>query len=214
MPSVGSPLRLGSEVDSQVFGRMLSGSEVEADVIASLSMWLPTYVAEAERQEGLGAGALAPVRSVTTEATPGRRFPEEQLPCLIVVSPGLAERPEMSGQGGAYRARWAIGIAVVVEARTRTETDRLAKIWAALIAGIMLQQQDIGKGCRGVTWEGQVYDEVPAEDRRTLAAGQNEFTVEYDGAIYSRLGPSEPNDDPRGWPLVQTVHNEYVMEDK
>lgn len=213
MPAIGAPLPLGSEVDSQVFGRMLSGSEVEGDIIATLRAWLPTYMAEAERQEGLPAGSLEAVRSVTTESSP-QRFPEDQLPCLIVVSPGLATPPEMSGARGAYRARWAIGIAVVVEARTRAETDRLAKIWAALIAGLILQQQQVGKGSRGITWEDQRYDEVPAEDRRTLAAGQNEFTVEYDNVILSRLGPSEPDSDPEGWPLVQTVHNEYVMEDK
>ncbi len=209
----GSSLQMNSEVSSVVFGRMLSASEVEADIIGALERWLPTYVAEAERQEGLSRGAIEPIRSVTTEATL-QRFPEDQLPCLIVVSPGLASRPEMAGEKGSYRARWAIGISVVVEARTRAETDRLAKIWAALVAGLMLQQPDMGKGCRGVTWEDQRYDEVPAGERRTLAAGQNEFTVEYDGAIFSRLGPSEPDTDPVSWPLVQTVNNEYVMEDK
>lgn len=189
-----------------VFGNLLTGRDVEQDVLEHLQTWMGTYLAEVERQSGLAP--LPPVRSWTSH-NEFDKWPEEQIPCVLIVSPGLAGAPVKDGDG-TYRASWSLGVAVIVSGASRDDTNHLAKLYSAAVRAILLQHPGLADDCRGVTWVDERYDDLPPEDGRTLAAGQNVFAIEYTNVLNSRLGPAAPSEDPEEWVLVDS--HEIVLE--
>lgn len=189
-----------------VFGEILLGSDVEQAVIANLQTWFPTYLAEVERQESLDAQSIPLPRSYDT-VNEFRKWPENQLPAVIVVSPGLAEVPLTEGDGRT-RATWVVGIGVVVSARDKRSTGNLAKLYAAVVRALMMQQQSLGGIGMGSTWRHETYTDIPADDERTLGACQVIFEVECGDVVSQSKGlpapPEDPYTDP-DWPTVETA---------
>src|SRR5262245_7939817 len=99
-----------------IFRRILTTHEVETRAIPGLTKWVPTYPAELERQTEREPGSL-PVPRAWTTATSFDKWPEDQLPAVLVISPGLLEPPNGEGDG-SYRAKYSLGIGVITSART------------------------------------------------------------------------------------------------
>lgn len=176
-------------------GPMVHAAQVEEAARSTLQAWIPTYLASMERQLGLAPRTLPPPRSwvVSTEVD---RWPEEALPSVLLLSTGLAEEPARDGQG-RYRARFALGVAVVVSASDEKATDELAKIYTAAIRTCLLQQHSLGGLALGVDWEDERYDVLPGRSRGPLAAGQVVLSVDVEDVVAARSGPrGTPPDDP------------------
>lgn len=187
-----------------LFGPLRHGGEIEDAVLASLQLWLPDYLREVERQAGLDAEVLEGPRSIgwAPEMT---KWPEDQLPSLIVVSPGTSEDPERDGEG-VHRARFALNVGVVASAADERDTRRLAQLYGAVVRGCLLQHRILAEEIQVVAWNGEGYDDIPqaAEMRRTVALGLNRFTVEIGDLVSDTQGPGEPTDggDPGDWPVI------------
>lgn len=198
-----------------VFDHILTADVVEQHALETLQTWLPTYLREVERQTGRDPNTLPAVRS-WKPVNIFERWPEDQLPAVLLVSPGLIGTPEKEGDG-YYRARWSLGIGVVVSARDAATTNSLAKVYAAAVRATILQHQSLGGHSRGVGWVDEKYDDLPAEKGRTLAAGQNIFWVEYAQVVSTKGGPIQPvpPDDeppPEDWPTVETADTTIESE--
>lgn len=191
----------------EVFGEVLLGSNVEQAVIENLKTWFPTYVAEVERQEGIDPESIPLPRSYDT-VNEFRKWPENQLPAVIVVSPGLAGVP-MSEGDGRTRASWAIGIGVVASAKDKRSTNNLAKLYAATVRTLMLQQQSLGGIGMGTSWRHESYSDIPTDDGRTLGACQVILEVEAGDVVRTKAGlpvpPDNPYDPDPVWPTVETA---------
>src|SRR4051812_27844406 len=156
-------------------GPIVSARDVEQAAIDTLHKWLSTYLGEAEDQHSRARGSLPRPRSITTTNS-FDKWPEDQLPCLLLVCPGLAEAPKAEGNG-RYRALFALGAAVVVSAKTEAATEELSKLYVAAVRTCLVQQQSLGGFASGVDWMDETYDDLPSEDWRSLGAGQAIFAV-------------------------------------
>jgi hypothetical protein len=83
---------------TSAIGPIVSGHDVEQATLAVLRRWMPTYLAEAERQTGRVVGSLPVIRGWTV-ATTFDKWPEDQLPAIVLISPGLASPPDADGSG-------------------------------------------------------------------------------------------------------------------
>jgi len=94
-----------------LYGRLISAVDVEQALAARIALRMNDYLAETERQHGIAVGTIQRPRAmVVTE-----RFPEDQLPAVIVESPGTADLPLPDGQG-RYMARWEVVLTIAVSA--------------------------------------------------------------------------------------------------
>jgi hypothetical protein len=201
-------------VAPSIFDLVVDGSMVEAAARETLDEWFPTYLAELERQRGRDARSLPLPRSYHTAPT-FETWPEDQLPAVVIVSPGLAGAPVKNGRGRMH-APWALGIGVVVSARDQASTNEIAKLYAAAVRALLLQRGSLGGFAAETEWVDERYDDLPAAGERTLGAGQAIFVVQVENVVYANGGPVAVPDDPyatpAGWPLVQTTQIETERE--
>jgi hypothetical protein len=194
---------------SDLFGPIVTGHDVEEAVRDHLKEWSVTYLAEMERLTGRDPETLPKVRSWTIEPDePATKWPEDQFPAVVVVSPGLVEQPYVEGDGTVY-ATWTIGLAALTSARTEQATRELAKVYAAHLRAIMLQRPSIGGFASDTHWLDEDYNILPTDTRRSLAAGYLVFNVTAAQVLNVYGGPTEPPDepyeDPADWPTVDTT---------
>lgn len=190
-----------------VFGPLVDGSQVEVWTRDVLRTWMATYLGELERRTGRAAGSLPLPRSYVT-VNDFTRWPEDQLPAVIIVSPGLAAEPTRRGSGD-YHASWVIDVGVIVSAATHAATRDLAKLYALAVRAALLQHRSLGGNATNVDWLDESYDDLPPEPERTLAAGLGRFHVAVDGVVNTDAGtarpdpPPDPAVAPADWPTVR-----------
>jgi hypothetical protein len=193
-----------------IFGAMVSGGDVEGWVLDLCRSWFGTYLGEAERQAGIPAGTLARPRAYVPAQT-FDKWPEDQLPALMVLSPGIAELPLKQGDG-RYRARWLISVGVLCSARTQAETHALAMSYALALRLLLIQRPSLDGHAAGTVWRSETYNELDYDDQRTLGGGSVEFVVEVEDVATANAGPLTPDEplDPDttpwpDWPEVATA---------
>jgi hypothetical protein len=147
-----------------------------------------------ERQTARPPGSLPRARAWTTSPD-FETWPEDQIPRVLIVSPGLLQPPASDGPGN-YRATWSLGIGVIVSARTMDETMELAKLYCAALRACMLQHQSLEGFAAGVEWLDENYDDLPSIDTRSLGAGQAIFAVQVDDVSRRWGGPTSPDSEP------------------
>src|SRR5213595_2918227 len=114
---------------TDIFGTIISGSQIEDAVIAQLELWLPVYITEMEVQLGMVCGNVPAPRSYQP-AKDLELFEENQLPACIVMSPGISGKPRMEGDGN-YSAAFRVVIGVLTSARDQDSTRTVAKLYGA-----------------------------------------------------------------------------------
>lgn len=180
-------------------GRMVSGTHVEAAALAVLRKWSSTYLAHAERESGRAIGSLPRVKAWTTSPT-FDKWPEDRLPCVLLVAPGLTGSPVADGEG-SYRASFSLGFAVITSADTMARTAELAKLYCAALRTCLVQHQSLEGFAAGLVWLDETYDDLPAEDGRSLGAAQALFAVEVRQLSRRWNGPATPwGGDPQNPP--------------
>jgi hypothetical protein len=184
-----TPIPFGVDI-----GPIITGRNVELAAVAMLKRWSGTYLAEMERQTQRNPGSLPRVRAWTTSPD-FETWPEDQIPRVLIVSPGLLQPPAAGGEG-TYRATWSLGIGVIVSARTMDETTELAKLYCAALRACMLQHQSLEGFAAGVEWLDENYDDLPSIDTRSLGAGQAIFAVQVDDVTRRWGGPVTPSEPP------------------
>jgi hypothetical protein len=198
---------------SNVFGTIHTDDEVEDAVIATLRKWLPTYMSEVERQLGLDEGYYArPAASSFTARSDFEKWPEEMLPLVVVIAPGIEEDPVKDGDG-VYRGGFQIGVANICSSTDQVSTRRYTYRMGAAIRTILTQKASLDQALdgdiRGTTWIGTRNTDVSDEDGRTIWACQQLFVVEVDYIMQKTHGPLAPpiipTDPVPDWPDVATA---------
>lgn len=189
-----------------LFGRILTGADVEEWCVELARKWAGTYLAEVERQRGIEAGALQRPRAFLRVPT-FDKWPEDQLPAVLIVSVGLAEVPLRVG-AGPFRARWQMGLGCICSARTQTESHAMAMLYTAALRALFVQRPSLEGRARGVVWQDETYeDQLEYDDTRSLSAGIAQFTVEVDDVVTANAGPVTPDQplDPDTLPWPEDV---------
>jgi hypothetical protein len=194
------------------FGRIVTARRVGQAVVDTLELWMPTYLGEIERQEGMGVDTLVRPASYTVRSSLVR-FPEQQAPAVIVIVPGTAGRPRASGKG-VYEAAWQVTVAVIGHGTDLASTRANADRYAAAIRAVMVQKPGLGGFAESVDWEGETYADTDESMARSKAVAAVALAVTVGGVTTRRAGPQSPLGDPftppASDPTVQTVHPAIV----
>lgn len=187
-----------------VFGDLFGGDQIDAALIDVLETWMPTYLKEMARQRKLKVSFDRP-RSIVAVAE-FDRWPEEQLPSIVIVNPGMTGTPLKDG-GGTYRARWAVDICISVSAATQAETRRNSQLYIAAARGCIMQRRSLGHGMKGIDWGGEEYTLIDADKRRSLAGAKASFVIERENILTVGAGPTDPDvtPQPEDWQTVETA---------
>jgi hypothetical protein len=175
-----------------IFGQIFLASQLEQAVIDLHKLWMETYIAELSLQINWGGNKIPTPRSYTTRNHPDH-FLDDQLPQMIVVSPGLGGKPVKDGEG-IYRATWTLGIGIIASAKDEPTTKALVRFYAACSRAIMIQHRSIGGIASNLEWTDESYDDIPNEDEtaRAIAAGICTYLVEVENVVKWRGGPRVP----------------------
>ncbi|NAZ73856.1 hypothetical protein GTQ99_00225 [Kineococcus sp. T13] len=191
---------------SSAYGRIVTGANVRHNVTATLQTFFPSYLAEIAEASGRTRDALpAPESWHMSDLVDN--WAGEQLPALVVVSPGFLGSPTI--QSKSLNAVFDIRVGFVVASHDRETTRELAELYAAAGRACMMQHQSLPYLSEGVLQRGissgidlldESYDDAPTEDSRTLGAATVTLGVHVDGIVDIRSGLQEPDVDPD--PLV------------
>lgn len=205
-------------VDS-VYGRIVTGTDIELAVEGTLKTFLPDYLSEVADQHGLGRNYLLMPASwnLSNEVD---NWPEDQLPACIVVSPGLVDDPIR--EGGKFDATWGVSVAWVVSSQDRRSTRELLQLYLGATRSLMLQHQslpqwneELGKVqtgiATGIDWLDEGYDDVPIDSTRTLGAGRISLGIQVSNVTDVSKGIGNPSENP-GNGQTETVFEDYEVE--
>lgn len=198
---------------STIFGRIVTGADVEDWTMDLMKRWFSTYLSEIERQHDVVAGTWQRPRAWVL-APSLDKWPEDQLPAVLLVSVGVEPRPPMRGDG-RYRARFTMGAACVCSARTQEDSHRMSMMYVAALRALLIQRPSLDGHAAGVELLDENYDWLEYDDIRTLASGQAIFSVEVEDVTTARAGPTTadvPDDDP--WPDDPTADLVEVLVTK
>jgi hypothetical protein len=181
---------------TDIFGDIIDVDTIEQAARATLEAWLPSHLAHQERRKGLPARTIPLPRSWPTvdEFDPE---PHEQLPSIVLVSPGTVGEPERR-QGGRIRATWRLEIVFAVAARDERQARMIRSVYAAAIRSA-LEQGDptLGGVAERTRWAGDEHAIGRSQgDRSPRALVEVDFQVTVNDVLNPRLGPSEPPGDP------------------
>lgn len=193
-----------------IFGDLFGGDQIDAALIDVLGTWMPTYLKEVARQRNLSE-AFEPPRSIVAVAE-FDRWPEEQLPSIVIVNPGTEGTPR--NHAGIFEASWPIEICISVSADTEARTRRNSQLYITAARGCLMQRRSLGHGMKGTDWGGESYTLIDNEKRRSLAGAKASFVVERENILTVGAGPTDPDLDPQpgNWPTVKEA--EATVEPK
>jgi hypothetical protein len=192
-------------MSTSIFERMFVATDLERGMAETLALWYPTYTEELRLQRGM-PNALALPRSITNRDDV-LKYPEDQLPAIIVASTGLAPFDPMEEGDGTIRAWWELGIGIVASAATEKDTELVTKMHGTIVRTIMLQQGTATRVCSGIRWIDESYDDIAVEEQeRSLGASVLSFYVLIDDVVNRWAGPTEPPGTPGAqWPTADTI---------
>lgn len=185
------------------FEQIIDGDQIEQAIIEALKPLYPHYIDELAQQRGhpKGRGAYQHPRTWAVKKD-FSKWPQDKLPCVLIISPGMDDKPRRMGDG-SYTGSFFIATAVIVSARTASAAHRLAMRYGAALSTCILQNGGFGGALDGnlslKSWEDEDFEDVPDEDdaSRFLSAAKDIFTVECKN-IRNAYGPVEFQEVPDG----------------
>lgn len=188
------------------YGRIITGADVETAAEATIKIWQADYLAEVASQSGLTRGVLPQFRSFP-RLLDVSKWGEDQTPSCVISAPGTLQSPTVMQR--KVNVRWALGIGCIVSAKDMPSTLRLAQLYTAAVRALILQHPSLGGFSDGIAFISERYDELDANDSRSIASGVVQFGVDVLGITDVSQGPSTPSSDatlPSGdWPEVASV---------
>jgi hypothetical protein len=200
-----------------VYGPIVTGATVEHAALDTIREHTRRYLDETCRQAG--RDPLPDPRGYIVAST-FSKWPEDQVPVVVVISPGWAARPRRGGDGRAL-VPWTLAAGIVTSAKP-DRTRENAQLYVAAIRTLLAQQQSLGGLADGVDCIDEDYIPPFAFTRtRTLLAVQATFVVTVPDAFTYGAGgdarwlPPDPPDptDPPNWPTVKRTEIRLTLTD-
>lgn len=193
-----------------VFGAFLTSWQLEQATIAHLQEWMPDYLPYVEREAieilGRDIPPLDPVASYTV--VPREPDQWEQLPAILIVSPGVDGMPKEDG-GGRYRATFNLGIGAICSTGEEDTSKLFADLYFTAASMIVMDKPSLGGFAEGSQMETMENDWLSPDRNRTLAATFGNFKVRVAGIRTVTGGPSahleDPGTDPGNFPEADTT---------
>lgn len=192
--------------DLDIFGSLILAPQLEDAAQGTIETWISTYLRRVERF--IGKPALWLPNPKSYECTNDfDHWPEEQLPAILIMVPGISGRPERDGERN-YRVPFHLKIGVVVSADTRKHTERLSKYYAGAIRNLIANKGSLGSFAVGSVWVDENYENKTSDhSQRTLSRAEVCFDTEVYGVVKALAGPAtvpaEPATEPPSNPTVR-----------
>jgi len=205
---------------TDIFQRIVSANQVEEALRDHLKLWMPVYLQEMELQLGRERGKVPVPRSFMV-AGALEQLRENQLPGILVQSPGISTLPYHDGDG-MYTATWRMIVTGLISALDQDATRAVAKLYGAAIRAIIVQKPSLNDFAINSQWTSESYNDLPSPDGErnlTLISVHADVTVED---VVNKMGgprtypspdPPDPAHQPGSqWPLVQEVDVDVELE--
>lgn len=187
-----------------VFGPSIDSSDVERAVLAHLAKWMPTYIGRLLRlkdpdKERWPEG-IAEIRQYTVKLADNEKWPEDQLPMILVRSPGMTEKTTRHGDGQIDGKYGAVVLAIAEGAGQDPAEDarELARLYGRAASLALVQKPDMDGFANAVDMGEE--DNAPisrgVEADRHLAVASCPFEIEIEGIMDADAGPDAPLEDP------------------
>jgi len=208
-------------MSESIFGPIFDGSVLTRAVLNTLKAWYPTYIREIEIQRNYATGKIPSPRTYV-ERWKFDSYPDEQVPIVVAVCPGMAAPPTASGDG-SVSGWWILGVGVIAAANTEENSERMAKIYGAAARVIMEQKSFLDDSWEfdGLNVMDESYVDIPdIEQSRTMRAAQVICQIHVANISNNLAGPAypdppDPDEQPGiGWPDVQTVFTDVQMKEE
>lgn len=178
------------------FGPLVVETDVDFAIIKTLRLWLPTYLAQAERERDLAPRVLARPEPVSySNLLDDDEFPDSRMPAILVTTAQVNDEPVIDA-AGIYSVGWRAVVTAVVRGRTPGESRALASLFGGSVRRCLVQQQDLG----GFASETRLASGTmlrPVADStgqdRYLTASLNPLTVYVDAIVQTGVGPMWPD---------------------
>lgn len=173
------------------FGAIKTGTDLRRAALATLQLWMPTYIAEIARQAGLvppGIPGLAAIASWQVVAN-FDELPDSNLPCLMVTSPGVAGKPVRHGSG-LTDVIWGLDVYVVISGQDWGDTADKVGYYAAAARAALAQHGSLGGLAEWTRWEGESYGRIPQRQSRTLGGALVMFHSCVRSVLNTHAGPA------------------------
>lgn len=191
------------------FGTISGPQNVETAAIATLQKWFwPTYLEEAERVSGLGAGTIEPpelIYGVFDEFD----FINERMPGVMVACTTPSGEPERYSLGTGQQ--YALVVMCVIRNDDRDVARRDAGIYATAANAVILQQlgRDFPHVVSDVWLTMAPTITLPNPDQRLIYVSRVEFDVFVAPIVIDSEGPLAPKGPGAltgPWPAVTSVN--------
>lgn len=188
-----------------VFHTMFSASDLEQAAITTLRTWFSTYLKEAESQHGIVPGTNLVPNNYTDDNNFNADLGEE-LPKVVVISPGITGTPEKRGDK-QYSAWWQLGVGVAVADKDIATANALAKLYGATVRAIILQKKSLGGVASQIEWISESYDDLPIvnDQLKQYKAVGVYFMALINDVVTQSVGPTEPDQPNYGYGQVENV---------
>lgn len=159
------------------YGRIYGAGSVLEAGYRTLEKWLPSYIAEFNRQIG-SAVLQAPIyREILPEYD--TLSAESNQPRLIVTVPHTIGNVGQLGR--SYQVTWRLSVEVYLYGSTDwQETQAMTMAYAAMVRTLLVQNQDLGGLSRSVIFESEEYYEGEHTATRTTGITLLHFAVVVD----------------------------------
>jgi hypothetical protein len=188
--------------EANLYGRIVTPQAVEQAVKATLETWMTDYLGELERIEGYEPNQIARPAGIIV-ASEFAKWPEDQLPLIMVISTGTVGKPERH-ERGRHAVAWAVTVAAIVSDVEELESRRLAGAYAGAIRAAILQHKMLRSDlhpdgfAQFLSWQGESYSDLPFQDVRTLDSCRVSFSVGVEDVVTEQAGPREPSGEQPG----------------
>lgn len=183
------------------YGAVVTSRDVRLALQDTLKDWLPATLAEVARQAGVDPRKVPTPMSWHRLSNPDD-YRDDQLPAVVVASPGLVGPPAVE-YSGLVTKTWEVIAAAVVRGDSHEDVADLGSLYTAAIEMAAMQNRDLGgrldavgaTGCDVSLLDNRSPD-VGSRWTRTLADVYVVFAVEVAGVLDISVGPAEPPTDP------------------
>lgn len=185
-----------------IYGPIITSSDIEDAVTATLRRWLDTMLGEVERQsnERWGLREIQRPKSWQLVTDYKSNTADRRLPCIAVE----AGPEELSyGADGAVNSQMGLTVIVIAKGQTR---DKTRETVAGLVTGILLtlhKHGDLDGFAVGTALGAINRDAISPEKAKTVAGTTIAIAVMTDNVASRFGGPIEP-DEPAPDPLPPT----------
>lgn len=184
----------------------LGATDIDDQIIATLQMWMDTYLTQIEKEMAVGAGFFPRVPADHVQSTiESMDFLDVTLPALIVTTAqtqGAPEKTATSARAGVYSANWAITVSSIVRGQDKRQARDNGSNFEKTVRRCLLDQvvRMNGTPITHLQWTGSQVAPVPdiTTGGRYLVAGIGKYIASVDEAAHDNSGPVVPDAAPYG----------------